>query len=244
MTVDRIGPNARRQLMGIKATWQQSQHFMLSGPTGSGKSEISSHLCDMRADAGGHVVVCVLKPRDDETIINRYLNRGYVRWKTMPKHPSPWDNKVLLWPDVSKAKGVTKTILAIQRSVFAPAVARFIDEGKRTVDIDECLYWCHPQFLNMSQELAMMHSIGRSGSLTMIDNMQRPADLPLIIYGSASQVLIGRTREEEDLKRLRKLGTREGAKRLGEMIADQSKHDFTHVNIDADLPAEPFNLRH
>jgi energy-coupling factor transporter ATP-binding protein EcfA2 len=239
-----LGPNARRQLMGIKSTWKQSQHFMISGPTGSGKTEVSSHLCDMRADAGGHVVVCVLKPRDDETIINRYLNRGYVRWKKMPKNPSPWDNKALLWPDVSSAKGNTKAILEIQRSVFAPAVERFIHEGRRTVDIDECLYWCHPGFLNMGQELAMMHSIGRSGDLTMIDNMQRPADLPLIIYGSASQVLIGRTRELEDLKRLSKLSTREGSKRLGEMIADQTKHDFTHVNIDADRPAEPFNLKH
>jgi energy-coupling factor transporter ATP-binding protein EcfA2 len=228
--------------MAIKATWRQSQHFMLSGPTGCGKTEIASHLDDIRAEAGGHVIVCVLKPRDDPTIERRFQNRGYVRWEKMPKNPSMWDNKVLLWPDVSKAKGHTRTILAMQRAVFQPAVARFIHEGRRTIHIDECLYWCHPQFLNMDQELAMMHSIGRSGNLTMIDLMQRPADLPLIIYGSASQSLIGRTREEEDLKRLRKLGTREGSKVLGEMIASQSKHDFTHVDIDGDKPAVPFNL--
>lgn len=237
------GPRARSQLLRIRATWKQSQHFMLSGPTGSGKTELASYLDDMRAEAGGHVVVCVMKPRDDETIIKRFQSRGYVRWEKWPKNPSPWDNKVLLWPDVSKARGDTRTILNIQRSVFGPAVAKLIDEGRRTVHIDECLYWCHPQFLNMGQELAMMHSIGRSGGLTMIDLMQRPSDLPLIIYGSASNAMVGRTREEEDLKRLRKLGSREGSKQLGAMISEQGKHDFTWVPIDQDWPAEPFNLK-
>jgi energy-coupling factor transporter ATP-binding protein EcfA2 len=238
-----LGPTARQQLLRIKATWKQGQHVMLSGGTGSGKTEISSHLCDIRAEAGGHVIVCVMKPLDDQTIIRRYLKRGYVRWTKFPKNPSLWDNKVLLWADVAKANGDPKAILDIQRSVFIPAVRRFIREGKRTVDIDECLYWCHPQFLNMGQDLAMMHSIGRSGGLTILDNMQRPSDLPLIIYGSASQVLIGRTRELEDLKRLAKLGTRQGAKALGERVADQGKHDFTYLNIDADWEPEHFNLK-
>lgn len=238
----RLGPKARSQLMRIKATWKQSQHIMISGPTGSGKTELASHLDDMRADADGYVIVFVFKPRDDKTIIDTYLNRGYVRWKKFPKNPSPFDNKVLLWPDVSKAKGKARVILDMQRAVFQPAVERLIDEGRRTVHIDECLWMCHPTFLNMGAELAMMHSIGRSGMLTMIDLMQRPSDLPLIIYGSASQAMIGRTREVEDLKRLAKLGSREGSKVLGGMIADNELHDFTWVNINADWPAEQFNL--
>lgn len=237
-----LGPRTRRQLMKLKATWKQSNHVVISGKTGSGKTEVASHLDDIRAEAGGHVVVCVLKPRDDKTIINAFQKRGYVRWEKFPKNPSPFDNKVLLWPDVSKAKGHKSAILEIQRSVFEPAVARFIHDGRRTVHIDECLYWCHPTFLNMPGELAMMHSIGRSGGLTMIDLMQRPSDLPLIIYGSASVALIGQTREVEDLKRLAKLGYKEGSKRLAEMISDQELHDFALVPINSNEPAEPFNL--
>jgi hypothetical protein len=240
--VVRLGPQAQKQLMRLRATWKQSEHVVINGPTGSGKSELSSHLCDMRADAGGHVIVCVLKPRDDKTIIDRYEKRGYVRWHKFPKHPSPWDNKVLLWPDVSKAKGVTKHILEIQRSVFEPAVSRLIHEGRRTVDIDECLYWCHPQFLGMSQPLAMMHSIGRSGDLTMIDNMQRPSDLPLIIYGSASQAFVGRCSETEDVKRLAKLSVKGDKKQLIQTIAEQEKHDFMWLPIDPGWKPEPFNL--
>lgn len=237
-----LGPRTRRQLMKLKATWKQSNHVVISGKTGSGKTEVASHLDDIRAEAGGHVVVCVLKPRDDKTIVNAFEKRGYKRWEKFPKNPSPFDNKVLLWPDVSKAKGHRSAILDIQRSVFEPAVARFIHDGRRTVHIDECLYWCHPQFLNMSGELAMMHSIGRSGGLTMIDLMQRPSDLPLIIYGSASIALIGQTREVEDLKRLAKLGYKEGSKKLAEMISDQELHDFALVPINSNEPAEPFNL--
>ena len=237
-----LGPNTRRQLMRLRATWKQTNHVVISGKTGSGKTELAAHLDDIRADLGGHVVVCVLKPRDDKTIIEAFQKRGYVRWKKWPKNPSPFDNKVLLWPDVSKAQGYKDAIIDIQRSVFKPAVARLIHEGRRTVHIDECLYWCHPQFLNMSGELAMMHSIGRSGGLTMLDLMQRPSDLPLIIYGSASIGLIGQTREVEDLKRLAKLGYREGSKRLAERIADQGLHDFSLVDINANTPAEAFNL--
>jgi hypothetical protein len=228
--------------MRMRAVWKQSEHVMVSGATGSGKSELSSYLCDMRADAGGHVVVCVLKPRDDKTIIDRYEKRGYVRWTKFPKHPSPFDNKVLLWPDVSKAKGVTKHILEIQRSVFEPAVARLIHEGRRTVDIDECLYWCHPQFLGMSAELAMMHSIGRSGDLTMIDNMQRPSDLPLIIYGSASHAFVGGCRELEDLKRLKRLSSKEPSQIIQGYLEEQDKHDFRWLPIDPGWKSEPFNL--
>lgn len=237
------GPNTRRQLLRLKSVWKQGQHVVISGPTGSGKTEFAAHLDNMRAEAGGHVIVCVLKPRDDDTIVQSYAGKGYVRWKKWPKNPSPFDNKILLWPDVSKAHGRTKDILAIQREVFAPAVAKLIDQGRRTVHIDESLYFCHPQFLNMGQDLAMMHSIGRSGHLTMIDLMQRPSNVPLIIYGSASHAFIGRTRELSDVKRLSELGSGEGSKVLGGMVADQTKHDFVWAPVDPDWPAEHVNLK-
>lgn len=237
------GPNTKRQLLRLKGVWKQGEHVMLSGPTGSGKTEFAAHLDDMRAEAGGHVVVCCMKPIDDEVIIKSYQGKGYVRWDKWKKNPSPFDNKVLLWPDVSKAKGNTKHILAIQKEVFSTAVAKFISQGRRTIHIDEALYWCDPQFMNMSQDLGMMHSIGRSGHLTMVTLMQRPSNVPLIVYGSASHAFIGRTRETTDAKRLATLGAKEGGKKLFDMVGDQAKHDFVWAPIDPDWPAEHVNLK-
>jgi len=196
----------------------------------------------MRVEQGGHVIVFVFKPKEDETIVRSYLGKGYVRWKTWKKNPSIHEDKVLLWPDVKKAKGDPAIIKAIQRSVFFPAVHKLIDGGRRTVHIDEALYMCHPSFLGMADELAMMHSIGRSGYLTMVDLMQRPSHLPLIIYGSASHAFIGRTRKRADAQRMGELGSREGGKKLAAMVGDQGLHDFIWAPIAADWPAERFNL--
>jgi energy-coupling factor transporter ATP-binding protein EcfA2 len=228
------------QLRRLASAWKQGEHVLISGSTGSGKTALARRVVKIREDRGGHVVVFCMKPLEDETIITEY--KGYDRWKDWRKRPRSYDNKILLWPDVRKAKGNKDAILDIQRKVFQKAFDGINDAGKWTVQVDEGLYTTNPQFLGMSDDLAMAHAIGRSGRLTMVTLTQRPSHLPLILYGSASHAFVGRTREASDQKRLAELGAREGGKELANRIADQGRHDFLWIPVAPDWPAERVNL--
>lgn len=236
------GIKTRRQLSRLSRVWEQGQHVFITGPTGSGKTALARHVVELRAQRGGHVIVFCMKPLEDQTIVDQYLNNGFERWKKWKKRPASWEKRIVLWPDVSKAKGNKDGILGIQKPIFEDAFDGINDAGHWTVQVDEGLYTCAPSFLGMADELAMSHAIGRSGRLTMVTLAQRPSHLPLLLYGSASHAMVGRTRETSDLKRLAELGSREGSRALGARIAEQSLHDFLWIPVAEDWPAEPVNL--
>jgi energy-coupling factor transporter ATP-binding protein EcfA2 len=234
------GPNTVRQLNRLRSTWRQGEHVLISGATGSGKTALARHVVELRAQNGGHVIVFCMKPLEDQTIIEDY--KGFERWKSWKKRPASWENRVLLWPDVRKAKGDKDQILAIQEKVFGEAFDGINHAGHYTVQVDEGLYTTSPMFLNMASDLAMAHAIGRSGRLTMVTLTQRPSHLPLILYGSASHAFVGRTREATDAKRLAELGAKEGGKELANRISEQGRHDFLWIPVAPDWPAERVNL--
>lgn len=228
--------------MRLRQTWEQGEHVLISGPTGSGKTALARHIVELRAARKGHVIVFCMKPKEDDTIVNDYLKTGFQRWDKWKKRPGSHEKRVLLWPDVKKAKGNTQHILEIQRAVFNEAFDGINAAGHWTVQVDEGLYTVAPQFLNMSSQLGMSHAIGRSGHLTMVTLTQRPAHLPLVIYGSASHAFVGRTRELADSKRLAELGSREGGRELGNRISELGRHDFLWIPVAPDWPAEKVNL--
>lgn len=237
------GPRTRSQLARLRSTWKQGEHVLISGSTGSGKTALARHVVEIRARNGGHVIVFCMKPKEDRTIVNDYEKTGFERWRKWRKRPASWEKRVLLWPDVRKAKGNKDEILRIQGEVFQEAFDGINDSGRYTVQIDEGLYTVDPTFLNMKAELAMSHAIGRSADLTMVTLSQRPSHLPIILYGSASHAFVGRTREANDQKRLAELGAKEGSKELAQRIADQGRHDFLWIPVTPDWPAESVNLR-
>jgi hypothetical protein len=234
------GPKTRLQMAKLASVWKQGEHILISGSTGSGKTALARRVVEIRIRKGGHVVVFCMKPLEDATLVDEY--KGFDRWKTWRRKPRSYENKVLLWPDVRKAKGNKDEILAIQRDVFQQAFDGVNDSGRYTVQVDEGLYTVSPSFLGMQGDLAMSHAIGRSGKLTMVTLTQRPSHLPLILYGSASHAFVGRTREANDTKRLAELGAKEGGKALAQRISDQGRHDFLWIPVAPDWPAERLNL--
>jgi energy-coupling factor transporter ATP-binding protein EcfA2 len=218
--------------------WNQGEHVIISGSTGSGKTALARHVDQIRIDRGGFVMVLVCKLGKDETIMNDY--KGFTRWKDWKKNPSKHENKVLLWPDTDKEKGDAK--LELQRDVFGKTFDNLLDVGKWNLHVDEGLYVCDPTYLGMSRKLALLHAMGRSSKLTITTLTQRPSHLPLIIYSSASHAFIGRTREQIDNKRLSELGGRNSAKELSSRINSQGRHDFLWVPVATDGEPETVNL--
>lgn len=234
------GPVTAEQLKRLASSWKQGEHVLVSGGTGSGKTAFGRHLDEIRLSKGGHVILFVCKLSPDPTLVEDY--KGWTRWTKWRKRPSPHDNKVLLWPDTSKAKTLIEA-RNIQREVFRDAIDGLSKAGKWTVDFDEGLYMCAPSFMGMADDIAMLHALGRSSKLTLITKMQRPSHVPLILYGSAAHAFVGRTRETSDNKRLAELGGNISAKDLSARIAAQGRHDFLWVPVAPDWDPELVNLR-
>ncbi len=235
-----VGPTTRDQLNRLSQTWKQGEHVVISGSTGSGKTALGRHIDQIRIDKGGFVVVMVCKLNPDKTILDDY--KGWTRWDKWKKNPSRHENRVLLWPDTKKAKTL-RGKRDIHREVFGDALDEIGKVGKWTLDIDEGLYFCDNKFMNMAEEVAMLHALGRSSNLTIVTKMQRPSNVPLIIYGSASHAFIGRTREAVDLKRLAEMGGRLSAKEMQARISAQGRHDFLWLPVAPDWEPETVNLR-
>lgn len=236
----KLGFRTEYQLKKLAKVWEQGQHLIISGDTGSGKTMLGRHIDQIRIDAGGFVAVFVAKFQPDETITQDY--KGWTRWSHWKRNPSPHENRVLLWPDVTKAPTITEK-RGIQREVFRTAMDRLADIGKWTIDFDEGLYMCSPSFMGLADEVAMLHAMGRSSKLTIITKMQRPSNVPLIVYGSASNAFIGRTRQDSDLKRLAELGGREDARKLQGTISQLGRHDFLWIPVAEDWQPELVNLK-
>jgi energy-coupling factor transporter ATP-binding protein EcfA2 len=243
----RLGSQGRQALARIDRSWKATEHVLVTGGTGSGKTVLAYYLDMMRVNHGGHVVNFVAKIAPDETITDLY--RDWTRWESWPRRaPTAFENKILLWPKVEGLPiAQARHLLAV---TFADALDTITAKGKWTVHIDEGLFMSLPYDrrsrrgagLGLGDTLATMSALYRSSGGTLITLSQRPSHLPLALYANASHSFIARASESADLKRLAELGGRQSARELQKEIANNGDHDFLWVPTGHGTIAERLNL--
>jgi hypothetical protein len=179
--------------------WTQGQHVFCCGGTGSGKSTVAGEFLPRRSQ----VVVCVSKGMDP--IFDTPYYREYERitkWpppRGVPGKPGP--DRVLLWPKNQKTlRETAKHKQAVFQHMFDDIL---LVRGNWCVDIDETHYMSHT--LGLRQEITDMLEQGRSAGISMWNNTQRPADIPLAIYVNSSHAFLFQAQEDYDVQRLANL---------------------------------------
>lgn len=175
--------------------WRQGDHVTLIGPTGAGKTTAALSLLAERERRDGYIIAIFTKPKDP--VAKRLEKNGY--WK-IRKWPPPKRRKhILLWPD-HKTLGDT----AGQTEAVAYTLDGVFRDRSWCVYIDE-LYWVSNR-LGMAPLLRDLWLQGRSCGVTLVASAQRPRNVPVEAYSSSAHLLIWRTNDDEDLKRLSGLG--------------------------------------
>lgn len=233
-----IGPLAQMQMGRLGLMWEQGEHIIVSGGTGSGKTRLARKIVDERLKRGGHVVLLFGKLKPDDTIRNFYGD--FRRWKTWKRRPDITERKILLWPEV-EGRELGEAVQEMH-TVFYDALTEIGKSGDWTVVIDDGLFVTSTSFLNLGQIVAMMHMLIRSANGTLLTLVQRPAHIPVNIYPNLSYAFVGRASERNDVTRLAELGGREGSRELVRQIGANGTHDFTWITVGKDFRTEQVNL--
>lgn len=204
----------------IREEWRQGQHAVVIGPTGCGKTTVLSELLEARK----YVLFFGTKLYDDS--YDRFIKRGYRRYSNYKSVPA-WCDRAMIWPKIPRGTDL-RDIYTIQRNAFKPALNEIFHERGWTVVFDELHYVCNQ--LRLEQEAAMFHHQGRSSHLSMVDGFQRPAHVPLVVYGSASHVLVWKTKQlDTDGKRLADFGGAD-SREMKENLQQLVKHEFVYID--------------
>lgn len=235
--VPKLGRIAALQLGRLGLIWEQGEHILVSGGTGSGKTRLARSIVDERLRRGGHVVILFGKMQPDDTITEHYAD--FTRWTHWKRRPMVTERKVLLWPKV-EGMDVEEAAEEMHR-VFKDALRELGRTGDWTVVVDDGLFMTSPSFLALGNTVSMMHMLIRSAKGTLLTLVQRPAHIPVTIYPNITYAFIGRASERNDVQRLAELAGTE-SRQLVQLIKTNGTHDFTWITVGKDYKPEQVNL--
>ena len=210
--------------------------MLIAAPTGSGKTDLASKLIERR----GFVVDFITKTKDPIFASSAYSHWDRITDWNPGTSPANWQDRVLLWPRQGKTMAETRDT---QREVFSKALEDIFKRGGWCAVFDELHYMTDQSFLNLYDQIAILHHMGRSNNISLVNLTQRPAWIPKIIYSSVSHAYIARTKDSADLKRLSDLGGIDG-KTIAQAVSElPSKHDFLYVNPMGDKTPVVVNIQ-
>lgn len=184
----------------------QGQHVLFVGPTQSGKSV----LCRLEARVRRFVVVFGTKPVDPS--LDAYVEEdGYVRIDHWPPTPADyrkgreqWPDgyvRFILWPDIKK-----RADLRSFRDVYAKCLDEVFIDGRWCVVVDEGLWLSSKTGLNLPLPLGDMAYGGASNLVSLYILVQRPANVPPVVWTSCSWAEIFHLGRTDDVRELASLG--------------------------------------
>lgn len=209
--------------------WKQGQHALSVGGTGSGKSTVAGELLPRRR----LVVVTVSKGMDPI-----FEGPYYRDYDTITKWPPPRAHmeRVLLRPPNEKTIAETAQSKArVFREMFDDILLR---KGHWCIDVDEEHYMC--ETLGLKREVTDILEQGRSAGISMWNNTQRPAGIPLATYVNSSIGFMFSSQEEYDVARLGKMRnkhttTQEMAWNI-EHLDSFNSHEFVFLDRSGRIP--------
>lgn len=188
----------------FRRSWEQGQHLLFAGPAGSGKTYAARQLAGWRS----YVVVLGTKPKDRE--MDAYLADGFTRitsWPPPPKALRPDEEgrvRLVLWPKMR-----TRADLRRHAAMFSQALDDMFADGGWTIVADEALWICDRNGLDLGDHLAALAYAGRSGGITLMVIVQRPAGTPVNCWSNASWAFLWHLGNPDDIRKMASLGTRE-----------------------------------
>jgi hypothetical protein len=144
--------------------------------------------------------------------------------------------RVLLRPANQKTLAETRKH---KQQVFAEMFDNvLLVRGNWCVDVDETHYMS--KTLGLRDEITDMLEQGRSAGISMWNNTQRPADIPLSIYVNSTHAFLFQAQEDYDLQRLANLGnkhTNAQEMRVNLDALDSFKtHEFVYLDRTGVIP--------
>lgn len=233
MTAAELPPRVPFDVFMRHWRWEQGEHVTVVGPTGTGKTTLIRALMVKRYDAGGAVAVLATKPRDanltrwareDGLTVVREWPPSWPWWKRTPEDVDgvPWDRRVMVWPHLRGAEDVPH-MAAVHRRALGDTFA----EGSWCVVAEELHYLS--DVLRLDDELVTAWTQGRSNGVSIIGGTQRPVNIPLYAYSSATHLFFFGDNDEVNLARIQGLGGLSGGV-VRETVRALPFHDVLYVN--------------
>lgn len=179
-------------MQALRAEWQQGEPMTLLGRTGSGKTTAAVQVLSVRK----YVVALLTKRKDD--LFPVFKRNGYRMLK-------PGQD----WPEVSVSPRIAMHIAPeglSRRDGYAQAahirglLSEVWERGNWTLYIDEIAQLS--DLLKLDMELRSLWKEARSSGVTIVAGTQRPSRVPIEAYSQPRFLLLWRTNDRDQLKRL------------------------------------------
>lgn len=179
------------------------------GPSEAGKTTLGYQLLDHSTSPKFPGIVLVMKP-NDETAEKFSREAGYEIIRTWPpkldvfnprKKPRGWT----LWPttDFDPEHGDARTMFRQYRE-FVKVFANVYQKGNKIIFADELASLVEE--LKLGPQVKRAYSKGRSQKASILGGTQRPSEIPLLAYSSASDIFLAYDPDERDRKRFAEIG--------------------------------------